>query len=49
MFILVFLLLLFTSCAKESYVWYDGSISEALSQISAEQGKILFIDFYSDN
>jgi len=49
MFILVFLLLVISSCAKDSYVWYDGNISEALSQISLDSEKILFLDFYSDN
>jgi len=49
MFILVFLLLVISSCAKDSYVWYDGNISEALSQVSLDSEKILFLDFYSDN
>ena len=49
MSILVALLLLLSSCTKESYVWYDGNISEALSEISAKNDKILFLDFYSDN
>ena len=49
MSILVALLLLLSSCAKETYEWYDGNISEALSEISVTNDKILFLDFYSDN
>jgi len=45
--ILIFLLL--SSCTKESYQWYSGSIDEALSKISNDSNKILFLDFYSDN
>ena len=46
---LIILLTLTVSCTKESYVWFNGSFSDALSEISNDQGKILFLDFYSDN
>ena len=46
---LIILLILTVSCTKESYVWYNGSFSDALSEISNNQGKILFLDFFSDN
>ena len=31
---LLILLILTVSCTQESYVWYNGSFSEALSEIS---------------
>ena len=43
------LLVLTVSCKQESYVWYNGSFSDALSEISNDQGKILFLDFFSEN
>ena len=46
---LITLLILTVSCTQESYVWYNGSFSDALSEISNDQGKILFLDFFSDN
>ncbi len=46
---LIILLILTVSCTKESYVWYNGSFSDALSEISNNQGKILFLDFFSEN
>ena len=39
------LLVLTVSCTQESYVWYNGSFSDAFSEISNDQGKILFLDF----
>ena len=48
-FFLIIALTLTASCTQESYVWYNGSFSDALSQISNDQGKILFLDFFSEN
>jgi len=45
----IFIFLLLSSCTKESYQWYNGSIAKALSKISNEPEKILFLDFYSEN
>ena len=47
--VLIILLILTVSCTQESYIWYNGSFADALSEVSNDKGKILFLDFYSDN
>ena len=41
-------LLCFMSCSNEQYIWFSGSVEEALSSIESNSNKLVMLDFYSD-
>ena len=46
--LLVLVLVLVSACTSEKYIWYSGSLEEALELISASRKKLVMLDFYSD-
>ena len=46
--ILAIVFIFFYSCSSENYVWYDGSLDDAIELISESKDKLIMLDFYSD-
>ncbi len=46
--ILAIVFIFFYSCSSENYVWYGGSLDDAIELISESKDKLIMLDFYSD-
>ena len=48
MLIRILFLLLFLSCSRDSYIWFNGALDEAILSMGSNDKKLVLLDFYSD-
>tara|TARA_B100001750_G_C15311842_1_gene497694 strand:- start:346 stop:495 length:150 start_codon:yes stop_codon:yes gene_type:complete len=48
MLIRILFLLLFLSCSRDSYIWFNGTLDEAILSMGSNDKKLVLLDFYSD-